>query len=381
MLAALAVVIGHKTDSPTASGSPLKCSTTVSSAAAAEAGVKAAPAGRVICLSAGTYAGFELTRHRNADVTLQPVPGQRVTIGSGAIDSHQQRVALVFQPGARHIVLHGFYITGEVELEPGDELIRIDHNDISRGWYGIQLDSSDCTNPNSPAWPGCHPLPKITHTVISGNRIHDIIDKADALNVDNYAGLRITHNEIYNLVEGGHHTDCLQSTFGGTGLVFDHNYEHDNECQGFFLKDGDIKGVRLYDNLFLRDNVRAVNGGSSFSTSQVYNTSGFVAERNTIWDTKGLTLRCVESHLPCTATIDHNLLSSLTIGNNGDPARFEVGERNNVFGERPWSFKGARSDRVRGSVFINPAKDDYRLAQNSSGTGIDWTPASQHYGP
>jgi hypothetical protein len=332
-------------------------------------------------MSEGTYAGMTLSRHNPGTVTLQPVPGQSVSIAAGAVDSHNQKVAVVFTPGASRIVLHGFSIEGEVELEPGDSSIRIDHNDISGGYYGIQLDSSNCRAPNAPTWAGCRPLPKITNTVISGNRIHHIVAKADALNVDNYARLRITGNELYDLIEGGDHTDCLQSTFGGTGFVFDHNFEHDNECQGFFVKDGDVTHVRFYDNLFVRDELRAVNGGSSFSTSQVYNTRNFVAQNNTIWDGKGLTFRCLNSHVACTATLDHNVFSMLTNGNRGDRSYFRLTERFNVFGSSPWSFRRDRSDISRRTRFIDAAHDDYRLAHNPHGIGVDWAPAQQHYGP
>lgn len=357
------------------------CSSTIASASAVESAVSSAPAGTVICLSAGSYAGLTLSGRHAQNIVVQPAPGQRVTITTGAVDSHNQHVAVVFAPGASHIMLHGFYITNEVELEPGDSFIRIDHNDISRGWYGIQLDSSNCTAPNAPTWSGCTPLPKITNTVISGNRIHDIVAKADALNVDNYAGLRVTGNDIFDLVEGGDHTDCLQSTFGGTGLVFDHNYEHDNECQGFFLKDGDVTDVTFDDNLFLRDEVAPVNGGSAASTSQVYNTRNFVAEHNTILDSKGLTLRCIESRVPCTATINHNVLALLTNGNEGDATLFKLNESYNIFGRRPWSFQAVRTDQQLQTPFVDPATDDYRLVHNPQGIGIDWAPAAQHYGP
>ena len=353
------------------------CSIPVATASEAELRVGSAPAEAVICLSAGTYGGLELRRARAGNVTLQPMPGQRVTITPGA--GHD--VAVVFAPEARNIILHGFYITGEIELQPGDASIRVDHNDISGGWFGIQLNSADCTVANAPTWAGCRPAPRITDTVISGNRIHGIVAKGDALNVDNYAGLRVTGNDIYDLVEGGQHTDCLQSTFGGHGVVFDHNYEHDNECQGFFLKDGDVTDATVYDNLFVRDDLPALNGGSASSSSQVYNTSEFVATRNTIWDTKGLTLRCLDSHVPCTATVDHDVLSSLTDGNPDGTQQFRLQESTNVFHDRPWSFKCARSDQVSGTEFVDPSTDDYRLVHDSDRIGIDWAPAGQHYGP
>ena len=350
------------------------CSTTFASVTGLEAAVGSAPAGATLCLASGTYAGLTLRRGHGGVVTVEPAPGRRVSIGTGAIDGHRLVVAVVFAPGAGHIVLRGFYITGEVELEPGDTAIGIDHNDISGGTYGIQLDSSNCAAPSAPTWPGCRPLAKISDTTISGNRIHDIVAKADALNVDNYAGLRITGNDIYDIIEGGHHSDCLQSTFGGTDLVFDHNYEHDNECQGFFLKDGDVSGATLDDNLFLSDQRPALDGASSASSSQVWNTAGFVAERNTIWDGKGLTLRCVSSRLPCTATVRDNILVSLTNG-SGSAETFTLDEGRNRFARSPWSFRPSRSDAIVTGGGPGPPQD------TPPGIGVDWNPGDQRYGP
>jgi hypothetical protein len=372
----LAVRIGHGggAGSGRSTGGSQRCSATFDRAAPLEAAVTSAAAGRTLCLSAGVYAGLVLRREVRGDVTVEPVPGQRVTIRAGAIDGHRHVVAVVFLPGSEHIVLHGFYITNEVELEPGDVGIRIDHNDISGGIYGVQLDSSNCQAPNAPAWPGCRPLAKISDTVISGNRIHDIVAVADALNINNYATLRITGNDIYDIIEGGYHSDCLQSTFGGTNLMFDHNYEHDNECQGFFLKDGDVTGATLKDNLFLSDARPALNGASAASSSQVWNTAGFVAEHNTIWDRKGLTLRCVTARVPCTATVRDNVLVSLTNG-SGTAETFVLTESGNSFAKPPWSFRQSATDRIVSAGTAPPA------GGSAPAVGIDWNPASEHYGP
>jgi hypothetical protein len=365
---------GLRRAGPPDSVAPRGCSATFASASAVEAAVRTATARAVLCLSTGVYPGLVLRREASSDVTVEAVPGERVTISAGAIDSHRQVVAVVFEPGTGHIVLQGLYITNEVELEPGDVSIRIDHNDISGGAYGIRLDSENCLAPNAPTWEGCRPLAKINDTTISGNRIHDIVAKADALNVNNYATLRITHNDIYNIIEGGHHSDCLQSTFGGTNLVFDRNYEHDNECQGFFLKDGDVSGATLDDNLFVSDDRPALNGVSSASSSQVWNTEGFVAEHNSVWDGKGLTLRCVTSRVPCTATVRDNILASLTNG-SGSSETFALTESDNGFGRPPWSFRQSASDQIVTAGMALAA------ANSRHGMGVDWTPADQQYGP
>ncbi|MGI8713971.1 MAG: hypothetical protein ACR2NR_12505, partial [Solirubrobacteraceae bacterium] len=134
----------------------------------------------------------------------------------------------------------------------------------------------------------------------------------------------------------------------------------------------------------------AVNGGSSDSSSQVLNTSGLVAEHNTIWDGKGLTLRCLSSQVPCTAAVDHNLFAYFTNGNAGDAAVYAVNESDDIFGKAPWSFAPKVTDRVSaapafmcGSGCGNGtiAGDDYRLAPNPQGIGVDWAPSQYTYGP
>jgi hypothetical protein len=354
------------------------CSVTVASTAAAGDAVRHTTAGGVVCVAAGTYPGLDLAGAHRRTVTVQPVPGQKVTIAAGVIDSHRDRVAALFEPGASHIILHGFYITDEVELEPGGAFIRIDHNDITGGWFGIQLDSSDCTVPNSPSWSGCRPLPKIANVTISGNRIHDIVHRDDSLNLDNFSRVRITGNEMFHIIEGGDHTDCLQTTFGGRGLVFDHNYEHDNNCQGFFTKDGDITDAIIYDNLFLRDQVAHWPMGNI----DIVNVYRLILRNNTSWPDTTDTLRDFSSAHQAQAAVDHNVFEAFSNGCCNDSSHFVLHESLNIFGRAPYTFTHALTDRVaRRPRFIDPARDDYRLSRNPHRIGVDWSPTDRHYGP
>ena len=355
------------------------CSQTVDSAADAAASLGSAKAGAVICLNAGTYNGLTLGGSHSGPVTIQAVPGQRVILTTGARDSHGQTVAVYVEPSASNLIIHGFWIRGEVELSMGDSSIRVDHNDITGGPDGIELSSEDCHVPNAPQWSGCGATPKITDVTISGNRIHDIGGSTgdDAINVNNYANLRVTGNDLYGMHEGGNHTDCFQSTFGGSGLVFDHNYEHDNNCQGFFIKDGDVTDAALYDNLFLRDQIDHEAEGN-LNIINVYNVT---IRRNTSLPDTVDVIRDLGSARPPDATVDHNVFDIFASGCCNDPAQFRLTETHNIFWQQPDSFRLGSADQVAHPTFTDPRVDDYRLLHNPLGIGVDWSPVDQHYGP
>ena len=364
---------------PLAAAGSDRCSLTVSSAAAAEAGVVAGSTGAVVCLTVGTYAGLDLSGTHSGSVTVEPVPGQTVTLTAGVRDSHGDEVAVYAEPGASDVIIHGFLVRGEVELAPGASAIRIDHNDITGGPFGVVLDSVNCRAPNAPTWQGCGTEPRITDVIISGNRIHNIGGPHgdDAINVNNYANLRVSGNDFYGMVEGGNHTDCLQSTFGGSGLVFDHNYEHDNNCQGLFTKDGDVTDAVVYDNLFVRDQVSR----QPEANLDIFNVYRLILRNNTSLPDTGDVLRVQSSAQPPRATVDHNVFDTFADGCCAEPATFTLTEDANVFLNRPLSFRAARSDQIGRPAFVDPTADDYRLADNPEGIGIDWRPADQHYGP
>ena len=355
------------------------CSQTVDSAADAAASLASAKAGAVICLKAGTYNGLTLGGSHSGPVTIQAVPGQRVILTTGARDSHGQNVAVYVGPSAGNLIIHGFWIRGEVELSMGDSSIRVDHNDITGGPYGIELASEDCHVPNAPQWSGCGATPKITDVTISGNRIHDIGGPTgdDAINANNYANLRITGNDLYGMHEGGNHTDCFQSTFGGSGLVFDHNYEHDDNCQGFFTKDGDVTDALLYDNLFLRDQIEHEPEGNL----DIINVYNLTIRRNTSLPDTVDAIRDQGSAKPPRAAVDHNVFYMFANGCCDDPALFQLTENHNIFLQQPDSFRLGSADQVAHPTFTDPRVDDYRLLHNPLGIGVDWSPVDQHYGP
>jgi hypothetical protein len=278
--------------------------------------VQTAPGGSVICVAPGSYTGMALGGAHASDVTVEPEPtldpngAGKVTIGlsSTLTDGFGNTVAANVAPSSSHIVIHNFYFTGELSIAYGSSYITVSNNNMTEGGQVgggeyINFGTSNCQAPNAPTWTNCQPMAPVTNVTISGNDFHNNNQTSqggdDVLHTNNFQNLTITGNEFSNIVENGAggHVDCLQNVFGGSGLTFSYNYEHDNECQGFFLKDGDITNVTFDENLFLRDTVPATNGGSSASSTQVYNTTNFIAENNTIWDGKGLTLRCVNSRV------------------------------------------------------------------------------------
>ena len=365
--------------------------------------------GAVVCVAPGSYTGMQLSGAHSSDVIVEPEPTLdpngtgKVIIGlsSTVTDGFGNPVAADVAPNSSHIVIHNFYFTGELSIAYGSSNITVSNNNMTQGatvggGEYINFATSNCRAPNAPSWANCTPRAPVSNVTITGNDLHDINKTTrggdDALHTNNFQNLLITGNEISGMVENnaGGHVDCLQNVFGGTGLTFSYNYEHDNQCQGFFLKDGDITRVTMNENLFLRDTVPATNGGSSYSSSQVWNTSSLVVQHNTIWDGKGLTLRCMRSTVPCTASVDHNVMSTLNDGNRGDATVFKMVENHQIFNTKPFTLTPSSTDvAVPSPAFAcgshcgngTIAGDDYRLASNPGNVGINWSPAQYTYGP
>ena len=341
------------------------CTQTISQGANVASTVSGAAAGSVICLNSGAYGSLTLNASHSSDVTLQAAPQAHVTAGKLVLEGS-------------HIVVRGLWIDGEVALEEGASNMTIDRDDITGGGEGIVFDTSDCTVPNAPTWAGCEPHKPISNVVISSNHIHNIGENGteDAIHLDNWRNVTVTGNEFDHINESGNHTDCLQSVYGGEGLVFDHNYEHDNDCQGIFIKDGDATNVSFTDNLFLRD-----QEGSYANFAQIWNVKGLTIQHDTIWDGKGFALVAEDASFTPTATIDHNVLNIFKVSQPiGNP--FSITESEDIFGESPTNMsEGAGDSVVSSPKFANTANDDYRLASNPNGIGIDWAPSEEDYGP
>jgi hypothetical protein len=365
------VVISQSNRSSHAGGGSGKCTRKAASLATAASDVDHARPGEIVCLKAGSYAGKLLLTARHAsDVTLQAPPLAHVAIGEVDI-------------GGSHLVMRNMWIKGEVTIDAGASHITLDHNDITGGGEGIVFDTSDCTVPNAPKWNGCEPLAPVTDVIISGNRLHDIGQPGteDAIHLDNWRNVTITGNEFDHIIESGNHTDCVQSVYGGSDLTFTRNYEHNNDCQGFFVKDGDATNVSFTNNLFVRDNEPDGKGAHFFDLAQFWNIQGLTIAHNTIWDGKGIVLVAEGARNPPSATIDHNLFSYFSISKPIGTA-YTLTESYNLFGHRPSSFAPGTTDRTTTRPrFTDAGGNPYRLARNPHHVGIDWSPARQRYGP
>ena len=74
---------------------------------------------------------------------------------------------------------------------------------------------------------------------------------------------------------------------------------------------------------------------------------------------------------------DHNVFDQINQAGSG----YAVTADYNIYtGNNQFSWPSGSHDGTA-ATFVNPATDDYRLATNPNKIGIDWTPATQQYGP
>jgi hypothetical protein len=333
------------------------CTSVVPSAAALAAAMSAAAAGQVLCLPDGSYGSLNISGSKAGMVVVAAQHPGAATLSSVTI-------------GGSNVGVANFNITGGgtgVHVNNGAQHILISHNRITKTGTGIEAASTDPNVGNSPC-PTCQAYPPFVDVTIDGN----IIDSpgTDAIYVGNFNGLTVTNNEITGVAENGDHSDCLQSTFGGKSIRFEGNYEHDNLCQGFFLKDGDVTGARFTDNLFIR-------GQGSGDMTNVTNTYGLVVEHNTIWDHKGFALRHQGTGAVGDAVVDHNVIDSFAELDGGG---WSLNEDYDLFGTSSGFTTGPHTTHSSSPPFTNAPAGDYRLS-DGSGRGVTWAVASKHFGP
>jgi hypothetical protein len=349
------------------------CSQTVSSVSGVAGAVSGAGGEAVVCLVAGAYGHLGLSGSHAGNVTVEPVPGSSVSLEG-----------VSFAAGSSGITVHDFSISGGVSLAAGDSHIAIDHNDIdgqgSGGdGEGVETLSVNCSAPGAPSYAGCTTTTPDTYLTINGNKIHGYGegDTEDAIHLNDWEHVTVTANDIYDLEEHGNHTDALQSVFGGHYMTFAYNYEHDNQAQGFFIKDGDASEVTVTENLFLTNN----NLGEDEYNLQVFNTTGLSMTNNTVWDGQADIIRAEGSAQALTATVNHNVEQNFDVLDENGPA-YTLSENDDIFKEAPFTFnKGAQSKVEANPDFADPATNDYELANNPNNTGIDWQPSEYIYGP
>jgi hypothetical protein len=371
---------------------PAHAATTVSSTAQLQSAVSAAANGGIVEVAGGSYGAVTLTAARSGLVTVRPVAGQTATFadlnfGASASYIRVEGVTVgaqveIAQGSAHHLQLVGSDVRG-VAVRAGDHDILVEHNDIHDCGNCVEAASVDPAVHGSPCT-SCSAQAPISNVTIRGNRIVD--PGTDALYVGNFRNLVVEDNEIVGVTEDGDHSDCLQSTFGGDGLVFRGNYVHDNRCQGFFIKDGRVTNVTVEDNLFAR-NTKPCAGGvycdpGSPNTFQLFDTIGVTVRDNTFaQNAGGETFRERSSS---GIAFDHNVVYSFGPYDDQGPDFADyyhqagvMTEDHNVGGFAftwPSSYRGAHDVATSSPAFRDAAHGDYRLAAAVTVSGEAYTP-------
>jgi hypothetical protein len=352
----------------TSASSSGNCTVTESSVSSVNA---ALTPGAVVCLAAGSYSSLSIAASPSSNATVTAAPGAHVV------------VAGVNLSGA-NITVSQLHSTGGITINNGGSNDTIDHNDVTEATcgYGIAVFGT---------YTGSSFNPIANHDVISWNKIHDTgtTCEADALRIQGYANITIVHNDEYNLADPHqYHTDTLQSYQAGvptSGLVYSYNYAHDLANAGPpFLKDGDVQNVTVTDNLVLRNSWTGIGGMDLHE-----NTTGLVYRNNTELGTSGIVVQGQGSAPNPSLLFDHNVVDNAnTSGSTGYTITSDYNDfvDNDEFSWTlgPHDIKGAPAGGYKcGSSCGNgtAAGDDYELANNPNGEGIDWNPATQQYGP
>jgi len=352
---------------------PSNCDATVGSLDAARSRVQSSAPGKVICLKDGSYEKLSLGgRGKGAPVTLRPVNAGGATIDGVDISGSG-------------MTLESFQISDEVEVEEGASRISIVHNHIYGGYFGVDACNSDSTPCSDVAIVGNKLTGPYGEDAIRANRYHD--GNKDGV------GLLIEGNEITGVRENGNHSDCLQTVWTGDHLVFRKNYLHDNHCQGFFVKDqddlcgsgnsgvcGPVEGIRLEDNLFLRNDAPCAEGdcGPSLTVHIFGPTRGVRIAQNTIWTPEDDLPMALREGPFGGVTIERNVIyRGWTDWRGGFP---DWKEREDVVCKwEGYPRLSPSSKRTCNPGFRNPKTDDYRLKKGVA--GIDWSPTEVRYGP
>jgi hypothetical protein len=352
---------------------PAACTSTVTSVSAAQSAVSSAAPGAVICLNDGTYGKVTLSGSKaSPGVTLRAANPGATTIAGADISG-------------TGLTLAYFDTTDEVEVEPGSKLITIQDNKLTGGYFGVDACNSTTTTCDDVKIVGNKFQGPYGEDGVRANRYHD--GNGDGI------GLLVEGNEFTGIRENGNHSDCLQSVWTGDNLVFRKNYLHDNRCQGFFVKDqndlcgggasgvcGPVQGIRVEDNLFLRNEEPCAASAPGCGQPVILHIfgpyTGAVISHNTVWGDGESSLLALREGVAAGTRVEGNAIYRFWTDTNAAPATFQ----NNTYCmlEGTWPSSRPGSSVECAPAFANAAADDYRLP---SGRGVDWAPAEQHYGP
>jgi Right handed beta helix region len=337
------------------------CTVTVPNVAAVQSTVASAAPGAVVCLAPGTYGKLSLSANPAGEVVVQPA-GAATIAGASLAGSN--------------LTLEGFNVVGDaVTVQPGSNHMTVQFNQISGGYYGVEAGPTTTTTVNDVTIRGNKFIGNFGEDAIRLNRYHDGPD------ADPYGAL-IEGNEITGVVEDGNHNDCLQTVWVGDHLYIQRNYLHDNNCQGFFIKDqaSPIDTVVIQDNLIANHNLPCQPASLCpnwvLSPVQVFGpVVNHVFRNNTIWTNdkdgptmwRGSGLQNVE--------IDHNVIWRA----ESDTTISGLSEHDDTVCK--WTGLPSLSPTSTKTCSLsipNKAVNDFR---QSNGRGVTWAPADQHYGP
>jgi len=362
---------GDQGDTAAASHSPSKhgghsiCTRTFSGISGLPSQLFEAAPGAVICLRNGSYGELKLAyRGSGPNVTVRAAHPGKATIDGAILRGS-------------HLALADFNVHGQVTVEPGARKISILHNRISGGYFGAEAGPTTTTYVTDTTIAGNKFVGPFGEDAIRLNRYHDSGDP------DPY-GVLIEGNEITGVRENGNHSDCLQSVWGGDGLYFRRNYLHDNRCQGFFVNDqpAPVRRVVVADNLMLRNAAPCDPPQSGCGPPSIVQLFGPIAglriTGNTVWTKENDSPLALREGPYGKIAISGNMIYRVWSDWAGPWAPFSESEDTVCRWEGTLPRLSKSSRRSCSPPFADPAHDDYRLA---SGSGVDWAPGGQQYGP
>ncbi|MGZ8665628.1 MAG: hypothetical protein ACXWZM_00800, partial [Solirubrobacterales bacterium] len=341
------------------------CSTTVSSAGSVQSAIDSAAAGAVICLANGSYG--ELSLSSSKPVTVRAANPGAATVAGASLD------------GRGGITLARFRLTGEVDVQPGSAGVSVDHNFFDLNAYsgmGVVACPSSTTTCDDVGITNNRFAGESEEDAIRANRYHDTGDP------DAY-GLLVEGNEFTGNVEKGDHNDVFQAVWVGDHLVFRKNYLHDFGGQGFFVKDqaSAIDGLIAENNLIVDQDSpcrpTSLCPGFQLSPFQVFGPLRNASIRhNTVgFGRGGGTAVLTGSYTG--AVFSDNVFDILSVTDSGGTGTSTTGLNNTRCTGNGWGAPASTATDCSPD-FLNPANDDYRLA---NGRGVNWVPSAQHYGP
>lgn len=313
-----------------------------------ERAVATVPGGRIVHVRGGDYPPFRVANDqgRTDYLTLRSYGTERVTMqGFTAERSRYLRLqgftirGAVIGPDSNDISLVDNHVApAGVTIQDGSSKVRVERNSINAPYgSGVFLSSSYSEAP-------------ISDVVIRRNHFDDI--GVVGINLRNFRNVLVEGNEMENLHRWGRgHTDVIRTYHGGSGLVVRANYLHDNQGTGFFIKDGKVSDVTLENNLIVRT--------KDFYAFQIYDVDSLRIVNNTIVDNDRGT---VFSGRSTGVVVKNNILDSLNVIGS---TRFDYEDYNYVGRGDPGGT--GQHDLKSGVKFVDPGRDDYRLAPGSAG--------------